>query len=202
MDFDDLLLNTVILLEENDDVRDYWQHRFRYVMIDEYQDTNMLQYQFSALIAGNRKNICVVGDDDQSIYKFRGATIENILSFEIQYPGCRTIRLEQNYRSTGMILDAANAVISNNTERKGKQLWTDKDAGDKIIRGIQVCVFHSGDHTGSHDIGRVDIDADNLVSIAGKQVAGAGIGIVIVPVNRSAENLDTIQKTILFSSGT
>ena len=133
MDFDDLLLNTVILLEENDDVRDYWQHRFRYVMIDEYQDTNMLQYQFSALIAGNRKNICVVGDDDQSIYKFRGATIENILSFEIQYPGCRTIRLEQNYRSTGMILDAANAVISNNTERKGKQLWTDKDAGDKII---------------------------------------------------------------------
>ena len=133
MDFDDLLLNTVILLEENDDVRDYWQHRFRYVMIDEYQDTNMLQYQFSALIAGNRKNICVVGDDDQSIYKFRGATIENILSFEIQYPGCRTIRLEQNYRSTGMILDAANAVISNNTERKGKQLWTDKDAGDRII---------------------------------------------------------------------
>ena len=133
MDFDDLLLNTVLLLEEFEDVRNYWQQRFRYVLIDEYQDTNLLQYQFSALIAGKRNNICVVGDDDQSIYKFRGATIENILSFEKQYPGCRTIRLEQNYRSTGTILDAANAVISNNTERKGKSLWTDKEAGEKII---------------------------------------------------------------------
>ena len=133
MDFDDLLLNTVLLLEEFEDVRDYWQQRFRYVLIDEYQDTNLLQYQFSALMAGRRNNICVVGDDDQSIYKFRGATIENILSFEKQYPGCRTIRLEQNYRSTGIILDAANAVISNNTERKGKKLWTDKEPGEKII---------------------------------------------------------------------
>ena len=132
MDFDDLLLFTVMLLSENEDVLDYWQRRFRYVLIDEYQDTNLLQYELSALIAGKHKNICVVGDDDQSIYKFRGATIENILSFEERYQGCRCIRLEQNYRSTGHILDAANAVIRNNTERKGKELWTDKPDGDLI----------------------------------------------------------------------
>ena len=136
MDFDDLLLNTVLLLEQCEEVRDYWQQRFHYVLIDEYQDTNLLQYQFSALMAGKRNNICVVGDDDQSIYKFRGATIENILSFEKQYPGCRTIRLEQNYRSTGIILDAANSVIRNNTERKGKNLWTDKEAGDRIVLSV------------------------------------------------------------------
>lgn len=132
MDFDDLILYTVTLLERHEDVRSYWQNRFRYVLIDEYQDTNMLQYRFSELISGGYKNICVVGDDDQSIYKFRGATIENILSFESRYKDCRTIRLEQNYRSTGNILEAANAVIRNNTERKGKELWTDKEAGDKI----------------------------------------------------------------------
>ena len=132
MDFDDLLLYTVTLLSEQPDVLDYWQRRFRYVLIDEYQDTNRLQYELSALLAGKYKNICVVGDDDQSIYKFRGATIENILSFEDQYKGCRTVRLEQNYRSTGHILDAANTVIRNNVERKGKELWTDKPAGDLI----------------------------------------------------------------------
>ena len=132
MDFDDLLLFTVMLLSEHEDVLDYWQRRFRYVLIDEYQDTNLLQYELSSLIAGKYKNICVVGDDDQSIYKFRGATIENILSFEERYQGCRCIRLEQNYRSTGHILDAANAVIRNNTERKGKELWTDKPSGELI----------------------------------------------------------------------
>ena len=132
MDFDDLLLFTVMLLSEHEDVLDYWQRRFRYVLIDEYQDTNLLQYELSSLIVGKYKNICVVGDDDQSIYKFRGATIENILSFEERYQGCRCIRLEQNYRSTGHILDAANAVIRNNTERKGKELWTDKPSGDLI----------------------------------------------------------------------
>lgn len=132
MDFDDLLLHTVELLDSHEDVRLYWQNRFRYVLIDEYQDTNRLQYLFSTLVSGGCGNICVVGDDDQSIYKFRGATIENILSFESQYPGCRTIRLEQNYRSTGHILDAANAVIRNNTERKGKELWTARDAGSLL----------------------------------------------------------------------
>ena len=132
MDFDDLIAFTVKLLQQDADVREYWQRRFRYIMIDEYQDTNNLQYLLSSLLAGGWGNICVVGDDDQSIYKFRGATIENILSFEDEYKDCRTIRLEQNYRSTGHILDAANAVISNNVDRKGKTLWTNKDAGELL----------------------------------------------------------------------
>ena len=132
MDFDDLIYFTVKLLQEHEDARDYWQRRFRYVLIDEYQDTNHLQYLLASTLAGYWGNICVVGDDDQSIYKFRGATIENILSFEEQYPGCRTIRLEQNYRSTSHILDAANAVIRNNLGRKGKELWTDQGSGSKI----------------------------------------------------------------------
>ena len=132
MDFDDLLFNTVKLLKQFDDVRDYWQHRFRYVLIDEYQDTNHLQYMFASLLSGYWGNICVVGDDDQSIYKFRGATIENILSFESEYKNCRTIRLEQNYRSTGHILSAANSVIRNNFGRKGKELWTNKGRGSRL----------------------------------------------------------------------
>ena len=133
MDFDDLIYNTVKLLEENPDVLEHWQRRFRYVLIDEYQDTNRLQYKLSSLLAGGWGNICVVGDDDQSIYKFRGATIENILSFEDQYKNCRVIRLEQNYRSTSHILDAANAVIAHNSRRKGKELWTNKDGGELLF---------------------------------------------------------------------
>ena len=132
MDFDDLLLYTVQLLRDHEDVRSYWQRRFHYVLIDEYQDTNALQYEFASLISGDRKNICVVGDGDQSIYKFRGATIENILSFEERYAGCRTIRLEQNYRSTGHILNAANSVIRNNVARKGKELWTVAPQGEPL----------------------------------------------------------------------
>ncbi len=132
MDFDDLLLNTVTLLEENEDILEYYRRRFRYIMIDEYQDTNHAQYMFVRLLADGHRNLCVVGDDDQSIYKFRGATIENILSFEKQYEDATVIRLEQNYRSVGNILDAANAVISNNTERKSKRLWCDKGAGELI----------------------------------------------------------------------
>ena len=132
MDFDDLLYNTVRLFRECPDVLEHYQRQFKYVLIDEYQDTNNLQYMLASMLAGGWGNICVVGDDDQSIYKFRGATIENILSFEKQYKGCRTIRLEQNYRSTGHILHAANAVIANNTERKGKTLWTDFGDGDKL----------------------------------------------------------------------
>ena len=133
LDFDDLILFTVKLLLEYPDVREYYQRRFRYVLIDEYQDTNNLQYMFASLLAGERKNICVVGDDDQSIYKFRGATIENILSFESNYKGARTIRLEQNYRSTGHILAAANSVIRNNKGRKGKELWTESGMGEKPV---------------------------------------------------------------------
>ena len=132
LDFDDIILKTVELLEQFEDARTYYQRKFHYVMIDEYQDTNQLQYQLTALLAGGYENICVVGDDDQSIYKFRGATIENILSFEKQFKGARVIRLEQNYRSTQAILNAANAVISHNRGRKGKKLWTQNAAGDRI----------------------------------------------------------------------
>ena len=132
MDFDDLIYYTVKLLDEHDDVCEYWQRRFKYVLIDEYQDTNKLQYLLASKLAGGWGNICVVGDDDQSIYKFRGATIENILSFEDEFKGCRVIRLEQNYRSTSHILDAANAVIRNNVGRKGKELWTNGDTGETI----------------------------------------------------------------------
>ncbi len=132
LDFDDLILHTVRLLEGHEDVRAFYQNKFRYVLIDEYQDTNALQYRLASLLAGKWQNICVVGDDDQSIYRFRGATIENILSFESQYKGARVIRLEQNYRSTGHILDASNAVIANNQGRKGKTLWTKQSKGDKI----------------------------------------------------------------------
>jgi len=132
LDFDDIIFHTVRLLRKFDDIREYYQKKFRYVLIDEYQDTNNLQYHLAALLAGGRENICVVGDDDQSIYRFRGATIENILSFEKQYKGARVIRLEENYRSTGHILDAANAVIRNNQGRKGKELWTKAGAGEML----------------------------------------------------------------------
>ncbi len=132
LDFDDLIACTVRLLQENEDVRSYWQRRFQYVLVDEYQDTNHLQYLLASTLAGHWGNICVVGDDDQSIYKFRGATIENILSFEKQFKNCRTIRLEQNYRSTAHILNAANAVIRNNLGRKGKELWTDAGPGELL----------------------------------------------------------------------
>ena len=139
LDFDDIILKTVELLESFEDVRTYYQKKFRYVLIDEYQDTNQLQYQLSSLLAGGYENICVVGDDDQSIYKFRGATIENILSFEKQYRGAKVIRLEQNYRSTEVILQAANAVISHNKGRKGKTLWTKNGGGE------QITVYEAGD---------------------------------------------------------
>ena len=133
LDFDDIILHTVELLQSDRQTLEYYRNKFRYVLIDEYQDTNHMQYMLASLLAGGRKNICVVGDDDQSIYRFRGANIENILSFEKQYAGARTIRLEQNYRSTQNILDGANAVIANNKNRKGKRLWTDAGAGSKII---------------------------------------------------------------------
>ncbi|MBE6823803.1 MAG: ATP-dependent DNA helicase PcrA [Ruminococcaceae bacterium] len=132
MDFDDLLCNTVKLFEECPDVLEMYRRQFKYIMVDEYQDTNKVQYKFVSMLAGKHNNICVVGDDDQSIYKFRGATIENILSFENEFKGATVIRLEQNYRSTSTILDAANEVIKNNTERKGKTLWTQNDTGEKI----------------------------------------------------------------------
>lgn len=132
VDFDDIIILTVKLFKEFPDVLEYYRNRFRYIMVDEYQDTNRAQYLFVSMLAKEHKNICVVGDDDQSIYKFRGANIENILSFEEQFENAKVIRLEQNYRSTKTILDAANAVIANNIERKGKTLWTQNADGDKV----------------------------------------------------------------------
>ncbi|MDY5577412.1 MAG: DNA helicase PcrA [Lachnospiraceae bacterium] len=132
LDFDDLLVKAVELFETCPDVLEYYQERFKYIMIDEYQDTNTVQFKFVSLLASKYKNLCVVGDDDQSIYKFRGANIANILNFEKVFPDTKVIKLEQNYRSKGNILKAANSVISHNTTRKDKALWTEKDDGDKI----------------------------------------------------------------------
>ena len=137
MDFDDLLCKAVELFEQEPEILGFYQNQFKYIMVDEYQDTNKVQYRFVSMLAQKYGNICVVGDDDQSIYKFRGATIENILSFEKTFSGARVIRLEQNYRSTQNILDAANGVISNNTIRKGKTLWTENPKGEKI--NIHTC---------------------------------------------------------------
>ena len=132
MDFDDLIFHTVKLLQNDAEAREYYQNRFRYVVVDEYQDTSVAQFHLVRLLAGGTNNVCVVGDDDQSIYKFRGATIENILNFEKVFAGAKTIRLEQNYRSTANILNAANSVIKNNMGRKGKILWTESGDGEKI----------------------------------------------------------------------
>ncbi len=132
LDFDDMILKTVELFENHPEILAKYAGRFRYIMVDEYQDTNPLQYRLVALLSSKFKNICVVGDDDQSIYKFRGATIENILLFEEHFPNAKVIRLEQNYRSTANILDAANAVIAHNTQRKGKKLWTAGEKGEPI----------------------------------------------------------------------
>ncbi|MBQ9762429.1 MAG: UvrD-helicase domain-containing protein [Oscillospiraceae bacterium] len=165
LDFDDIIFLTVKLLQENEDIRTYYQRKFRYVLVDEYQDTNHMQYLLTSLLAGGHENICVVGDDDQSIYRFRGATIENILNFEKQYKGSRIIRLEQNYRSTQSILNAANAVIAHNLGRKGKRLWTANGAGDPVtvyeaadqdaeanyVAG-QILARSKGKHFGDHAI--------------------------------------------------
>lgn len=132
LDFDDLLIKTLELLSEHPPVLQYYQDRFDYVLVDEYQDTNIAQYQFVRLMAGGKRNLCVVGDDDQSIYGWRGADIRNILEFEKDFPDCKVIKLEQNYRSTANILDAANQVIAHNAGRKEKALWTQCDPGDKV----------------------------------------------------------------------
>ena len=139
VDFDDIIYLTVKLFEEHPEVLEHYRSLYKYIMVDEYQDTNVAQYRLIALLAGDSGNLCVVGDDDQSIYRFRGATIENILNFEKQYRDCTTIRLEQNYRSTENILNAANAVIKNNTKRKDKRLWSDLGEGEKV----KICKYPS-----------------------------------------------------------
>ena len=153
-DFDDLIYQSVQLLAGHEEVRQFYQNKYRYLLVDEYQDTSVAQFRLVSLLTGPEKNICVVGDDDQSIYRFRGATIENILNFERIYPGTKTIRLEQNYRSTSNILDAANCVIQHNTERKGKTLWTKNGEGDKVqvytAENEQDEAMHIADVIGQH----------------------------------------------------
>ena len=153
-DFDDLIYQTVQLLAEHKEARDFYQNKYRYLLVDEYQDTSVAQFRLVSLLTGPEKNICVVGDDDQSIYRFRGATIENILNFERVYPGTKTIRMEQNYRSTSNILNAANCVIQHNTERKGKTLWTQNGEGDKVqvytAENEQDEASHIADIIGQH----------------------------------------------------
>ena len=132
LDFDDLLIKTVRLLRDSSEVREKYNNKFRYILVDEYQDTNSLQFALISFLTQKQQNICVVGDEDQSIYKWRGADISNILNFERHFPNTKTIRLEQNYRSTQTILDVAGAVVKNNLERKGKNLWTSNPRGDKV----------------------------------------------------------------------
>jgi len=158
LDFDDIIINTVKVLSENPDLRVNYGQRFKYIMVDEYQDTNNAQYMLISLLAKEYRNLCVVGDDDQSIYKFRGANIRNILDFEKEFPDALTIRLEQNYRSTQNILSAANAVIANNTERKGKNLWTNKGDGEKLVYTV---------HENEHDEGQYIADVINELNVKG-----------------------------------
>lgn len=153
MDFDDLIMNTVELLKMDPEVLNYYQEKFQYVMVDEYQDTNTAQFELVRLLAGGRNNLCVVGDDDQSIYKFRGANIYNILNFEKHFPDATVIKLEQNYRSTGNILEAANGVIANNEGRKAKRLWTDVGKGDKVYFEQFDSAYEEADFI-ARDIGR------------------------------------------------
>ena len=159
LDFDDLICKTVELFEKHPQVLEYYQERFRYILVDEYQDTNTAQFRLVSLLAEKYRNLCVVGDDDQSIYRFRGANIRNILGFENVFPDAAVIRLEQNYRSTGRILEAANHVIANNTARKAKSLWTANETGDKIhfrqfLSGYEEAEYVVGEITAHHRDGR------------------------------------------------
>ena len=155
LDFDDLIVKTVELFQNCDRVLEYYQERFKYIMVDEYQDTNYAQFKFVSLLASRYENLCVVGDDDQSIYKFRGANIENILGYERVFPNAAVIRLEQNYRSTQNILNAANHVIANNAERKEKTLWTENEEGSKIhfrqfMNGFEEAEYIAGEISKAH----------------------------------------------------
>ena len=180
LDFDDIIMKTVELLESDSEVREYYQHKFRYVLVDEYQDTNYAQFVLTTILSDKYRNIMVVGDDDQSIYKFRGATIENILNFDKTYPDAAIIKLEQNYRSTGNILEAANAVIHNNECRRDKRLWCDKGDGEKIT-------LHESDD--QSDEGRYIIDRINsAVKSDGKRYSDFA---VLYRVNALGRSLQT-----------
>ncbi len=178
MDFDDIIVNTVRLLRQDAEVLDYYQNKFRYIMVDEYQDTNHAQYVLVSLLAGAHHNLCVVGDDDQSIYSFRGANIENILNFEEQNENALVIRLEENYRSTQTILDAANAVIANNHERKGKNLWTSNGRGEKII--LRTCPTDTDEGV---------FVADTVTDLSGKDFSFSDCA-VLYRMNAQSNNIE------------
>lgn len=179
LDFDDIIMLTVKLLEENEDILSYYQSKFKYVCVDEYQDTNFAQFRLTELLSGKHRNIMVVGDDDQSIYKFRGATIENILNFDRTFPNAKVIKLEQNYRSTKRILDAANAVIANNFGRKGKSLWTAGDEGNKITVNV---VYNQNDEARSI--------VNKIMDLAAKGRAYSDFA-VLYRMNSQAQALET-----------
>ncbi len=180
VDFDDIIMKTVELLENDREVREYYQNKFRYVLVDEYQDTNYAQFVLTKLLSDKYRNIMVVGDDDQSIYRFRGATVENILSFDKTYPDATVIKLEQNYRSTENILSAANAVIKNNDKRHSKKLWCDKGVGEKITLREAV---------DQHDEGRYIIDKiSSGVRVGGRKYSDFAI---LYRVNELARSLET-----------
>ncbi len=170
LDFDDLLMRAVTLFETKPEVLAKWQERFRYIVIDEYQDTNHAQYRFATLLAEKYRNLCVVGDEDQSVYAFRGATIRNILEFERDYPDAQVFKLEQNYRSTQVILDAANALIRNNTQRKDKRLFTDRGEGTKVLR-YQADDEHDEAHFVSGEINRLTRETGPFGKVSGAEVA-------------------------------
>ena len=178
LDFDDLIRLTVLLLSKDTEAREYYQRRFRYVLVDEYQDTNGLQYKLAGLLAGGHGNICVVGDDDQSIYKFRGATVENILQFEENYPGTHIVRLERNYRSTAPILSAANDVISHNKSRHKKKLWTDKSEG-----GLPLV------HLADNERGEARFVADTIIENISKNGTWGGYA-VLYRMNAQSNNFE------------
>ncbi len=170
LDFDDLLMRCVRLFETKPDILAKWQERFRYIVIDEYQDTNHAQYRFASLLAAKYRNLCVVGDEDQSVYAFRGATIRNILEFERDYPDATVFKLEQNYRSTQSILDAANALIRNNTQRKDKKLFTDRGTGAKVVR-YQADDEHDEAHFVAGEINRLTTRGEDLGGVSGGAAA-------------------------------
>ena len=197
-------MKTVELFQHNPDILDYYQERFKYIMVDEYQDTNTAQFKFVSLLAEKYKNLCVVGDDDQSIYRFRGANIGNILGFEKVFPEAKVVRLEQNYRSTQNILNAANEVIVNNTERKEKRLWTENEEGDKVHfrqfnNGFEEAEYVAGEIIQGRRNGKFQYKDLSLIHIWCATIrTGTIIMISFLPLSRACEAPTRMRQSIIW----